>query len=323
MNRDQMKDQGLRASLSGARSDLPKRGSTWRFQKEARNTPGYSFCDFLHGYFYARWPYLYISIGLGEHPLAKAYRGLVSRLQRLGLMRPTDGRPKGSVADSYHGKVMPTEAARRLVMVKENLNVPDLEQIIPYPKARSLILENPDHIAVLDCPCRSAREEPCLPLDVCLIIGEPFAGFVIEHHPEKARWISAEEASKILTAEHDRGHVHHAFFKDAMLNRFYAICNCCECCCGAMQAQRMGSPMLASSGYVASVNTELCIDCGDCESQCPFHAVVMGDCGYQIDRSACMGCGICVDVCSQEALQLILAPDRGIPLVIEALLNRQ
>ena len=37
-----------------------------------------------------------------------------------------------------------------------------------------------------------------------------------------------------------------------MLGRFYAICNCCKCCCGAMQAHLNGVPMLASSGYVAS-----------------------------------------------------------------------
>jgi heterodisulfide reductase subunit A-like polyferredoxin len=104
-----------------------------------------------------------------------------------------------------------------------------------------------------------------------------------------------------------------------MLNRFYAICNCCECCCGAMQAQRNGSPMLASSGYIAQVDTLSCIDCGECEEACPFGAIHSSTGGYGVDRSVCMGCGICVDLCTQEALELILAPDRGIPLVIEAL----
>ena len=45
--------------------------STQEFVKEARRTPGYSFFDLLHGYVYARWPYLYIGIGTGEHWLAK------------------------------------------------------------------------------------------------------------------------------------------------------------------------------------------------------------------------------------------------------------
>jgi MinD superfamily P-loop ATPase len=81
--------------------------------------------------------------------------------------------------------------------------------------------------------------------------------------------------------------------------------------------------MLASSGYVAMIQKELCIDCGDCEDRCLFDAIMLHDGEYQVDRGACMGCGICVDVCSQEALALILAPDWGIPLVIEALLEQR
>jgi Pyruvate/2-oxoacid:ferredoxin oxidoreductase delta subunit len=315
-------DQALRPyderGVSNEGESSRRGGATWRFLMQARTTPGYGIWDFIHGYVYLRWPYLYIRVGVGEHPLAKLYLRITGLLGKL-KPRTEASEAKGSVADHYHGKVMPTEAARRLVMVKENLNIPDLEQIIPYPEARSLILENPGHIAVLDCPCRSARTDPCFPLDVCLIIGEPFASLVLEHHPDKSRRISAEQASEILSAEHERGHVHHAFFKDAMLNRFYAICNCCECCCGAMQAQRNGSPMLASSGYIAQVDTLSCIECGECEEACPFGAIHASTGGYGVDRSVCMGCGICVDLCTQQALELILAPDRGIPLVIEAL----
>ena len=47
------------------------RPSTRAFAREARRTPGYSLFDWLHGYVYGRWPYLYIGIGTGEHPLAR------------------------------------------------------------------------------------------------------------------------------------------------------------------------------------------------------------------------------------------------------------
>ena len=47
------------------------RPSTRAFIQEARRTPGFSLFDWLHGYVYARWPYLYIGIGAGEHPLAR------------------------------------------------------------------------------------------------------------------------------------------------------------------------------------------------------------------------------------------------------------
>ncbi len=74
-----------------------------------------------------------------------------------------------------------------------------------------------------------------------------------------------------------------------MLGRFYAICNCC-CCCGAMQAHRNGTPMLASSGYVAQVDADLCAACGSCADFCQFAAISVDDGFARIDNSACMGC---------------------------------
>ena len=45
--------------------------STQAFWREGRKIAGYSLFDFVHGYIYARWTYLYIGIGTGEHPSAK------------------------------------------------------------------------------------------------------------------------------------------------------------------------------------------------------------------------------------------------------------
>jgi ferredoxin len=190
----------------------------------------------------------------------------------------------------------------------------NLEKVIPYALARDIVLQHPDHIVVLDCPCRVARPAPCLPLDVCLVVGEPFASFVAEHHPNRSRWITPDEAVAILRAEDERGHVHHAFFKDAMLGRFYAICNCCACCCGAMQAHRSGTPMLASSGYVSHVDADLCVGCGVCVDFCQFGALSVEDGAAVVDAAACMGCGVCVSQCAQGALALVRDPAKGEPL---------
>jgi heterodisulfide reductase subunit A-like polyferredoxin len=78
-------------------------------------------------------------------------------------------------------------------------------------------------------------------------------------------------------------------YKDAMLNRFYAICNCCSCCCGAMNAHRNGTPMLASSGYVAVVDEALCAGCGECAEVCQFAAICVDDGFARIDTATCMG----------------------------------
>ena len=291
--------------------------STRAFAREARRLSDFDFFDYLHGYVYGRWPYLYIRIATGEHPLARIVAPLV---RAFGQLFPPSPDSEGTTfADGYHGKVVSLDAARQLVTVDQEIELTDLEKIIPYARARDIVLRNPDHIVALDCPCRLARPDPCRPLDVCLVVGEPFASFILEHNPGHSRWITPQQAEAILQAEHERGHVSHAFFKDAMLGRFYAICNCCSCCCGAMQSWRNGSSMLASSGYVVQADLALCVDCGLCVSICPFEALSLDD-GILVDSALCMGCGVCVSQCAQEALTLVRDPSRGEPLEIHKLM---
>jgi len=313
-----------------SRSLFPS-SSTMALIREARRTSGYGLFDFVHGYVYGRWLYLYIGIGTGQHRLAKSF----VRARRLWLRAfPREQQPSASsatseaprerpttFADTYHGKVVTLESATKLVSVQQEVRLTDLEHVIPYALARDIVIKNPDHIVVLDCPCRASRPNPCLPLDVCLIVGEPFASFAMEHHPARTRWITSAEAAEILRAEHERGHVHHAFFKDAMLGRFYAICNCCSCCCGAMHAQRHGVPMLASSGYVAEVDPSECVACGSCQERCQFGAISVN--GHAVvDAAECMGCGVCVSQCPQDAMSLVRDESRGVPLELDVLMRQ-
>ena len=315
-----MDPHNSKTEISPLKKNRIWKDSTQAFYEEAKRTPGYSLFDFLHGYVYLRWPYLYIGVGTGEHRLTKWIRPIANILGKLFISSKGNGSDKPSVAETYHGKVVPLEAARQLVTVQEPIQLTNLEQIIPYKIARDIILQYPDHIAVVDCPCRASRSKPCLPLDVCLIIGEPFASLVVEHHPDRSRWITSEEAQEILEAEHARGHVHHAYFKDAMLGRFYAICNCCSCCCGAMQAVKNGSPMIISSGYVCRLEQELCIECEACMDNCQFGALSYQGGSISVDDQICMGCGVCVSVCPVDAMTLVIDPNKPAPLEMDQLI---
>jgi len=302
-----------------------RRRSTRQFRNEGKRIRGYGFFDFLHGYVYMRWPYAYIGIAKGDRKVPAVLKPFVGALAWVFLQVAAglDGeRGKREFANRYHGKVVPTEAAEQLVTLEQPIELRDLEKIIPYSTAKDILLSDPDHIVALECPCRAGVENPCLPLDVCLIVGEPFASFVIDHHPNRSHWISQDEAVETLRAEHERGHVHHAFFKDAMLGRFYAICNCCSCCCGAMQAHRNGTPMLASSGFLARLIEDRCVGCGACENVCPFDAIHVEGGLAKIDETLCMGCGVCVAKCAQEALRLERAPEKGEPLILSELMVR-
>ena len=300
--------------------------STRSFYNFARKSEGFSLGKFLHGYFYARWPYLYIGAGKADLPWVKRLLPVINFIFRINPFKKETSShhgldlPSHTIADSYHGKALPLETARELIMVKEPINKPDLEHIVPYTQARAIILENPDHIVALECPCRAGKENPCSPIDVCLIVGEPFASFISEHQPKKSRWITQEEAVKILEEEDARGHVHHAFFKDVMLGRYYAICNCCSCCCGAMKAHQNHVPMLASSGYVAQIDQDLCSGCGTCHDYCQFSALGFDD-NYTsiVNFEECMGCGVCVSKCPEGAISLVLEPTKGVPLEVSQL----
>ncbi len=254
-------------------------------------------------------------------PIWRTWRRLFPQKKQKERLTPSLTQATGTVADGYHGKAMPLGQARQLVTVNQPITLPDLEQVIPYMRARALILQNPDHIVVMACPCRAAKENPCLPLDVCLIIGEPFASFILEHHHSRARSITQEEAVKILEKEDARGRVHHAFFQEAMLGRFFAICNCCSCCCGAIKAHNNGIPMLASSGYVAQVDEDACNACNTCKEYCQFDALGFVNGSREVDEELCMGCGVCVTKCPQEAITLRSEPSKGVPLEICVLME--
>jgi Pyruvate/2-oxoacid:ferredoxin oxidoreductase delta subunit len=153
-----------------------------------------------------------------------------------------------------------------------------------------------------------------------MVIGQPYVDFILEHNPRSSRRLTQAEALELLRAEHQRGHLHSAWFKDAMMNRFYAICNCCKCCCGGVEAMtRYGIPMMASSGYVAALDRDLCNQCRACVDACPFHALSVDDSAVVRNWELCMGCGVCVEQCPAQAMTLVRDEKKGIPLDVRVL----
>jgi len=260
---------------------------------------------FLHGYFYMRWPKAYVFI----HRIG-------GKIHEIILLNSVD-LAKRQLKSTYHGKIVKLSDAESLIKLNKEVSLVDLEQVIPYKHARDIIIKNPDSIGVVDCPCRLSVKNPCLPSNVCLIVGEPYVSFVLEHNTKGARRISKEEALQILREEDERGHIHTAWFKSAMGDRFYAICNCCSCCCAGMKAFKdYGIPMLASSGYVAKIDEENCLNCGLCLATCPFDAIERGSGKPAVNYDKCMGCGLCVTKCGPGAISLSRDSSKGEPLSI-------
>ncbi|MBG0789831.1 MAG: 4Fe-4S binding protein [Desulfovibrionaceae bacterium] len=300
--------------------------STIDYWNECREN-GLSVFDFIHGYVYGRWCYHYIGLAGDKNPWWRwLWIPLVILIDRHAPFRPTEDNQTGDPnqkkptwGDQYHGKPLPLDEASKLIRLDRPVNTEFPEQVLPYTRCRDIILNGNPRIVLLECPCRAGMKNPCRPTDVCILVGDPFAGFMLEHHPDKTRAITREEALRVVRAEQARGHVSHAFFKDVALGRFYAICNCCSCCCGAMKAQRQGMNMLCPSGYLAEVDPEKCVKCGTCAEKCQFKAIGFGKDSAFIREDRCMGCGVCTLSCSKEALSLKLAPQKGAPILVDEL----
>lgn len=280
--------------LVGERGRL-MRSSSWRGLRASglRNVLNFKA---LHMYVYGRWTDRYV-------------KWLVNRFPRLNK------RQRQRWADHYHGKVVTHEHAQAIVDCDHDIPLQDLEQIIPYPAARDLVLKGPPDVAAYECACRAARDNPCQPTQVCVVVGQPFVDFILEHHPKSSRRLTQAEALELLRQEHERGHLHSAWFKDVMLDRFYAICNCCKCCCVGIETMtRYGTPMMASSGYVAHVDEDLCATCGTCAQACPFDALSLNETSARLDWQKCLGCGICTAKCPNDAVSLVRDESKGEPL---------
>lgn len=229
---------------------------------------------------------------------------------------------KKTIANRYHSKVLTTKQAEAIIHLDHDLahHNHEMEKIIPFPMARDLILNGPPDVAIYECSCRHNRQKPCLPTRVCMIVGQPFVDFIIEHRPEESQRINQKEAVEILRAEHLRGHIHTAWFKDLLQDRFFVICNCCRCCCGGIEAMmKHHLPIMVSSGYSALVDKNKCAGCGLCVQVCPFSASKLENKKSQIDREKCMGCGVCVDKCPEKAITLELDETKPAPLNVNKL----
>lgn len=50
------------------------------------------------------------------------------------------------------------------------------------------------------------------------------------------------------------------------------------------------------------IDQSKCINCGTCDVECPFGAVVISEIGkFSIDEEKCRDCGICASVCPVDA----------------------
>lgn len=89
------------------------------------------------------------------------------------------------------------------------------------------IVDISDGLALGPCTCRSVFKNCDKPINTEIMVGLSRNMF-IEERPQDYREITKEEAKHILKQCHESGLIHTIL---RCRQDFYAICNCCSCCC--------------------------------------------------------------------------------------------
>ena len=142
----------------------------------------------------------------------------------------------------------------------------------------STLIEKAWAISVGPCSCRRSRRlmgEGCghLEEDMCLYLNDNAISF---SNNGEHRLITKEEAYEILRRAEDNGLVHEV--NQALgFDDVTAICNCCGCSCYALRiAELFRSPNGVSSNFIARVDKDKCVACGQCVENCQTNAVRLG-----------------------------------------------
>lgn len=133
-------------------------------------------------------------------------------------------------------------------------------------------------LSVTGCQCRrSARIRGDAGEDLegewCIQLGE-FAESCIKTN--RSRRITKEEAYDILKRAEEMGFVHEVTNIDGPKKSLF-ICNCNpETCLAFRTARLVDTPNMMKSNFVATVDKDKCVACGQCMEVCPMNAAKLG-----------------------------------------------
>ncbi|MEW6565458.1 MAG: FAD-dependent oxidoreductase [Spirochaetota bacterium] len=133
-------------------------------------------------------------------------------------------------------------------------------------------------ISVSDCSCRTSREvmgEGCghLKEDMCIQLDHAAEYYI---RTGRARQVTKEEALEIMHRAEENGLMHSIPNLDGP-GHTHAICNCCGCGCFSNRIANMyRNPDMVRSNFVAQVDADKCVACGECVENCPSNAAKLG-----------------------------------------------
>ncbi len=155
--------------------------------------------------------------------------------------------------------------------------IPADAQQIDNERCNKYIEDNEGHMSVTPCQCRRVRRlmgEGSGDLDegLCIFMGHVGDMF---NRSGKGRPVTVAEAKELIQKCEERGCVHQ--ITTLHQGETFAICNCMpESCLALGVSQYYNTPATSASNYVAEIDKEKCVACGQCTDHCANNAIQMG-----------------------------------------------
>jgi len=275
----------------------------------------------IHNYLYFSFYYPYVRV---------AYHFFAFLARHLSWFKPLNLLIRAAFA-RYHAKVISGEDAVKILELDEDVTAVSEKnkQIVPFDHAYKILLQEPDFIAVMDCPCKKSLNAPEWTINSCISVGKKTSQFWLDRCGAKyhARKISQKEAVDLVKKFREKGYVTQAFFKVATGGSTGIICNCHIDTCVSLQATRFarrfdpGLTMNADSGYSMHRDEALCRQCGACARICQFEAIVQSGDQQTYHKEICLGCGLCMEHCPEQAIRIYRDPQKTVPLDMDIVKN--
>lgn len=204
---------------------------------------------------------------------------------------------------AYLGKLAggfgtPNMAFSRIMPV--NKTIKSVDGVLAYEVIEEMI-DKAKTVGLAHCACREHEEKCDAPRESCMLFDET-CDFLVERG--YARHITKDEMKQKLLEFDKAGLVHQV---NNAQDKITFICNCCSCCCGLLRSKTEwgNQNVFNASGFVARVDEGACSQCGICvDERCPMGALEMGDRAPAVNDDKCIGCGLCVTGCPDDAMKL-------------------